>query len=257
MVAVVGALLFPCNAVLAGQMYNIDPTQSYVTAYTPTWVISSYSLSLTQDGQFTSMPTWGTQWNLTSFALSGSFDGYTEWSTWAPGVGHFTIAQTNFNVGIPSAVSFNPPSLLTFYQSTGAVADLSGPCALDPFYGAPPLGWSCTGFSIGFPANVSGVIEDSAFDIQGGSGGIPELLISTYSGMSPPTSFDLGLYPQQYSYRIVANAVPEPATLWLLFLGIVALLYQTKKAQMGRVSGSNTGWLPVVSKLFPPNFSRP
>ncbi len=234
MVAVIGALIFPCNAVMAGQMYNIDPAQSYVMAYTPTWVINSYSLSLTQDGQFISTPTWKAEWNLTSFALAGSFDGTTEWSSWAPGVGHFTIAQMSFNVGVPSAVSFNPPSLITFYQSTGVVADHSGPCALDPFYGASPVGWSCTGFSNGFSANVSGIIEDGAVDIQGGSGGIPELLIpiSTYSGMSPPPSVDLGLYPQQYLYRVVASAIPEPATLWLLCFGIAALLYQTKKVRM-------------------------
>lgn len=234
MVAVIGALIFPCNAVMAGQMYNIDPAQSYVMAYTPTWVISSHSYSLSQDGQFISTPTWETQWNLTSFALAGSFDGTTEWSSWVPGVGHFTIAQANFNVGIPSSVSFDPPSVVTFYQSTGSVDDRHGPCALDPFYGGPPLGWYCTGLSQGFSASVSGLIKEGTLDIQGNSGGIPGLLIpiSTYSGMSPPPSVDLGLYPQQYLYRIVAAAIPEPATLWLLCFGIVALLYQTKKVRM-------------------------
>ena len=231
--AFIGAIILPCNGVMAGQMYNIDPTQSYVMAYTPTWVISSYSISLTQDGQFISTPTWETQWNLTSFALAGSFNGTTEWSPWVPGVGHFTIAQANINVGIPSSVSFDPPSVVTFYQSTGSVDDRHGPCALDPFYGGPILGWYCTGWSQGFPASVSGLIKEGTLDIQGSSGGIPGLLIpiSTYSGMSPPPSVDLGLYPQQYLYRIAATAIPEPTTLWLLCFGMVALLYQTRKTQ--------------------------
>lgn len=228
--ACVGAIILSCNGVMAGQIYHIDPTQSYVMAYTPTWVISSYSFSLTQDGQFISTPTWETQWNLTSFALAGSFDGTTEWSSWAPGVGHFTIAQANFNVGIPSSVSFSPPPVATFFQYTGTVDDSQGPCAFDPFYGYPPSGWYCTGFSQGFSASVSGLIKEGTLDIQGSSGGIPGLLIPiSYSGMSPPPSVDSGLYPQGYLYRIVATAIPEPTALWLLGLGMVALLAQTKR----------------------------
>lgn len=217
--AVAGAFLVPCNAASAGQIYSIDPTQSYVKAYTPTWVLSSYTYSLSEDGQFISTPTWQTQWNLTSFALSGSFVRSTEWSPWAPNLGHFTIDQMRFNVSTPSSISFSPPPQLTFYESTGVVVDYGAPCVLDPFYGPPPIGWACTGFSTGFPAYVAGVIDGRAFDVQGGSGGVPVLFFATYTGEGPAPSISLDLYPKQYSYRIVAAAVPEPTTLWLLCLG--------------------------------------
>lgn len=223
-------LFFFLNTAMAGQMYSVDSSQSYIQAYTPSWVQNPWSgyTSLTPEGEleFVSTPVWDLVWNQTTIALSGSFDGVTQMSPWAPGVGRLVISQQTFNVSTPFPIAFNLPTFLTFYQPSGEISYDGGPCASDPFFGPVPPGWYCSGFTNGIPPSLSGTFDGNTLDIQGVSGGLVPLLITQYSGEDPPV-IDASFYPQNYSaysYRIVANSVPEPDTLPLALLGIALLM---------------------------------
>lgn len=219
------SLTFFCDAVVASPIFSIDPTQSYVKAYVPSWSLNpnSGSIFVTPDGSFISLPAWELHWDLTSFPLSGNFVGTTEMSPWAPDVGHFVISQEAFTVDTPNSITLNPPSSFTFYQSTGGIVYDTGPCSLDPFYGPPPPDFYCTGFSSGYAPYMFGEFDSGTLDIQGGTGGPTfGLFYETYFGDTPP-SIDPTLIPNQYTYKIFATSIPEPSSVSLVFLGIVAL----------------------------------
>ena len=231
---VVGMLMLSCNVAYSGQMFSIDPTQSYIETYVPSWVSSpSYgSLKLIQGGGSVYTPGWTYQWSLARFSLSGNFDGSVELSPWVQGVGHLGITQQAYNTGAPILGAFHlPASTFSFYQSSGDIVYNTGPCPRDPFYPAPGPGWSCTGFSAGNPAYLSGTFDGKTFDVVGDSGGYSNRVFQIYRGETPPP-IDPATFPQQnYTYRIVANAVPEPGTFALIFLGIVAL-YQVSRRKL-------------------------
>ncbi len=240
--AVIGGVIISCNAAMAGQMYNIDPTQSWVKAYVPTWIPSTWgaSYSIGSNGQLVqtpTLPTWQTEWNRATFSLSGSFEGITEWSPWTPGVGHFTISQGNFIVALPSPEAFNPISIFTFDKPTGSVYYDSGPCSHDPFSGPIPGLWLCSGWSTGIPASLSGMFDGNTLNIEGSTGGnYTSFIFSTYVGLTPPASVDTNNFPQfqPYEYKIVANAVPEPGTIPLILIGIAAVVQVGNRRKLKR-----------------------
>ena len=222
---IVGSLVLFCNTASAGQIYNVDPTQSYVKTYVPSWVASTSFGSFTQapSGELVFTPGWALQWNLTAFSLSGSFDGSVESSPWVPGVAHFGITQQEYRAGAPISAAINLPSSLTFYQSSGDIAYDSGPCATDPFYPPPGPDWYCSGWSTGFAPQLSGTFDGDTLNIQGDSGGFPLLNISFYIGDTPPPLDPDSFTSQYFTYQIVATSVPEPSTLPLILLGFAAL----------------------------------
>lgn len=230
---VIGSLVLFCNTALAGLIYKVDPTQSYVKTYVPSWVLNSNygSITLTPSGEFVSTLGWDLQWNLTAFSLSGSFDGSVELSPWVPGVAHFGITQQDYKVGAPISAAINLPSSLTFYQSSGDIVYNNGPCATDPFYPAPGPDWYCSGWSTGDAARFSGTFDGNTLDIEGDSGGFPFVYFSSYGyvGDVPPPLDPASFTPQYFTYRIVAASIPEPSTLPLIFLGIAALYHLNRR----------------------------
>jgi hypothetical protein len=231
--AVAACLTISCNGAIAGVIYSVDPTQSWVSAYVPTWELSPFQngWSYTDaNGQVVAsgpnVPTWQLTWNRATFALSGRFEGTTELSPWVPDVGHFTISQGQFNVALPSPETFDPIPLFTFFKSTGHIQFEGGACAVDSFYPSWP-GWSCTGFSNGILPSLTGTFDGETLDIQGGTGGyFSPIFISTYVGLAPPSSVDPSLFPQyqSYDYKIVASAVPEPGTFALALAALGGLM---------------------------------
>lgn len=223
---VVSSIVLFCNTALAGVIYNVDPTQSYVKTYVPSWVANpNYgSITVTPSGEFVSTPGWDLRWNLTAFSLSGSFEGSVEFSPWAPGVAHLGIARQDYKTGAPISAAINLPFILTFYQSSGEVVYNPGPCATDPFYPAPGPDWYCSGWTTGSPPYFSGMFDGNTLDVQGDSGGFAPLYFSTiYLDEMPPPLEPASLQQGYFTYRIVATSVPEPGTLPLIFLGIAAL----------------------------------
>lgn len=234
--AVICSLSISCNAAMAGSVYNIDPTQSWVSAYVSTWVpgISSPEFHPEPNGQLIPIEpapqAWQLSWNLATFVLSGSFEGMTEWSPWVPGVGHFTMSQKHFIAGIPNPETFNPISQFTFGQPHGDVYFSPGPCAHDPFF-PPQPGLHCSGWVAGgILPSLAGVFDGTTLDIQGSTGGeYPVFNNTSYVGLTPPSLVDPSLFPpsQSYGYKIVAYAVPEPGTIFLIFVGI-AVAYHAR-----------------------------
>jgi len=230
---VVGFLMLLCNTALAGLIYNVDPTQSYVKAYVPSWVINpNYgSITLTSDGDFISTPGWQLEWNLTAFSLSGSFDGSVEPSPWVPGIARFGISRQDYKLDASISAAVNLPSSLTFYQSSGDIVYSNSPCSWDLFYPAPGPGWHCSGISTGDGPQFWGIFDGKTLDIQGDSGGFPLLYLGNCCVETPPPLDPAPFTPQYFTYRIVATSIPEPGTLPLIFLGIAAL-YQASRRKI-------------------------
>ena len=228
----VGMLMLSCNFAYSGQMFSIDPAQSYIETPVPSWVSDPYygSFEFIPGGGYLYTPGWSLQWSLADFSLSGNFDGAIELSPWVQGVGHLGITQQAYNTGAPILGAFNlPVSTFSFYQSSGEISFDSNPCALDPFWPAPGPGWSCSGWSSGRPAYLSGTFDGKTLDVVGDSGGYANYGWDIYLGETPPP-LDPATFPQQYyTYHIVANAVPEPGTFPLIFLGMLVLYLANRR----------------------------
>ena len=231
---------FFANSTHANPTYLIDPTQSYISAYVPTWTAYSYMPGfVTGPGSPPPAPTvvWGVTWAIKNFQLSGNFQGSTEISPWAPAWARLTISDQSLQNPLPSYIN-NAGSILpkqiTYSVLGGLVAD-PGPCLMaDPF--SPSLSGSC--FYAGIIPYISGTFDGQTLALAG---------VESDSGFSPPTTFfEPGVYkqitdpgpppldPSQYptywlSYRIVAAAVPEPGTLLLVLIGSLAFIRRTAK----------------------------
>ena len=241
-IGVIGLLLL-CHPSFAGIIYNIDPSQSYIEKYVPSWNPNpyyggfSYTI-ITSSGDYVYyedvVPSvWQVEWTLTKFSISGNFEGSTELSPWVPDVGHFQIAQLNVSLvddSISPTPTFNLPSMLTFYATSGEIVNLNWGCGYDLFY--PSDGGYTLCFTSGIPPQLSGIIGSESLHIQGDSGGQTPIFIDTYTGTTPPdlNTLDPALKtPTYYSYQIVATAVPEPGILSLIFLGLAALFQVRRK----------------------------
>jgi hypothetical protein len=227
-----GWLVFSCNVAVAGQMYSIDPAQSWVSAYVANWTAYSYTPPYLTGPGAPPPPTptvfWNLDWTLEQFQLSGTFQGAAVIDPWAPMFpGWGTLAITNASLQIQL-----PGYLPAFILPNGIVYTLPGG-SIDPC-GGPFVG-SC-GFSGG------------ALALEGTfNGGTLKLIGTSFVAIRPPMGqFSLGgvlianpgppphldYSPAQWGgYQVVANAVPEPGTLPLIFLGIVAL-YQAHRRKL-------------------------
>lgn len=233
---IIGWMVFSFNAAVAGQMYSIDPTQSWVSAYVQNWTAYNYTpLYITGPGAPpppTPTVVWNLDWTLEKFQLSGTFQGTAEIDPWAPifsGWGAFAITNESLQTQLPNYMpAFILPNFFTYTLPGGNI----DPC------GGPFIG-SC-GFSGGAIA-LEGTFTGVTLELIGTSvGAIVPVGQYTFgvdptqqiANPGPPPSLDVNQYPAQWgSYQVVANAVPEPGTLPLIFLGIVAL-YQANRRKL-------------------------
>ena len=234
---------FFANSTHASPTYLIDPTQSYISAYAPTWTAYSYMPDfVTGPGSPPPAPTvvWDVTWAIKNFQLSGNFQGSTEISPWAPAWAHLTISDESLHNQLPGYIS-NAGSILpkqiTYSVLGGLVAD-PGPCLMaDPF--SPSLfGGSC--YYAGRIPYISGTFDGQTLaltSVESDSGFSPPTTFyrgpGTYTQIAdpgPPPLLDPSLYPTYWlSYRIVAAAVPEPGTLLLVLIGSLAFIRRAAK----------------------------
>ena len=232
---------FFANSTHASPTYLIDPTQSYISAYAPTWTAYSYMpYFVTGPGSPPPAPTvvWDVTWAIKNFQLSGNFQGSTEISPWAPAWAHLTISDQRLHNQLPGYIS-NAGSILpkqiTYSVLGGLVAD-TGPCLMaDPFY--PSLGGSC--FYEGSIPYISGTFDGQTLAVSVATDPRFSLPVTFLGGLGtykqiadpgPPPLLDPSLYPTTWlSYQIVAAAVPEPGTLLLVLIGSLAFIRRTAK----------------------------
>ncbi len=238
--------MLACNAAFAGHIYSIDPTQSWVSAYVPSWTAFNYTPfpPVLAIGELPTTPTstiiWNLDWVLTNFQWSGTFQGDTEVSPWEPNWAHLAISNGNLQTLLPGYVTaFNLPSFITYSVPTGNVFQIN-PCLTDdPFYS--PNSGLC--ISSSFPPSLAGLFGGNALELTGGAGGIPLPVFTaippglgtlqqiTNPGTPPIDATQFPAATRWASYQLVANAVPEPGTLSLIFLGVVAL-YQINRRKL-------------------------
>jgi hypothetical protein len=140
------------------------------------------------------------------------------------------MTSVSLQTQLPTYVQgFTLPGLITYSVATGNVFQLD-PCGdNDPFY---PSSSGLCWYAGGVPA-LAGTFDGKSLDLSGGSGALPPLVIvapgfdpqQQIADPGPPPTLDASQYPTQWnSYRIVANAIPEPGTLTLVFIGSLVLI---------------------------------
>lgn len=229
---------FVTGFVQATAVYSIDPVKSYVSSYVPVW--TAYDATpLYMTGPDAPPPpaptvTWALSWTLENFPLSGSFLGETVVSPDNPAWAHLTLTNQNLQAQLPSYITqdFVLPGQLTYLVSVGEIF-LIGACSGDPFYPSPQWA-SC--FTNGPPGYLTGTYDGKTLNMLSGSGGYPPIGFDSIfndptrliSDPGPPPSLDPNQYPSGWAgYQIVANAVPEPGTLFLILIGGLVLMLRS------------------------------
>jgi hypothetical protein len=220
----------------AATSYTIDPSQSYIKAYTQNWSAYDYT-AFYANGPGTSQPTstvvWTMQYSLATFALSGGFDVTEEPSPYGAGVSHLTLANAALQDFLPTAVyPFSLPSLLTYFPSSGHVARYD-PLS-DPFY----LNYgTCVCISTQPNPTASGSFNGGLLNLSGASGAIGPTAIMVVAGFGsyvpiadpgPPPADLVAQFNTPYSYtsyQLVAQAVPEPETYSLMAAGLALVAF--------------------------------
>ena len=209
--------------------FEINAEQSYVQAYIPSWKNlgpSSNAFSfIDSEGKLVEVNTvgpdnWMLKFDFVNFALSGYFDVQTERSPLNQVTSHFSITGGEFSAAAPIEAGFSIKNLLTYYPVSGLLQSMSGPCAMDAFYFDSTSTTSCSGFTNGAADSLSGTFDGTSLLADYFSGGIlPPTTIIT--AVNEP---DLPSIPAIFGYRLIANQVPEPATLWLFAAAVPLLL---------------------------------
>jgi hypothetical protein len=240
LLAILAALV--TNSAPATAIYVIDPAQSYVSAYVTEWTAYSYTPPYWTGRNAPPPPdptvVWALNWSLDTFQLSGYFQATSEISPYDPAWAHLAITNQHLQNQLPSYLtqSFVLPGQLTYSVSAGGIT-YSNFCYGDPFYLYPGL-QSGACFTTGPPASQAGTFDGGTLDLTGYSGGYPPSNRAAFGAdlsqqlvdPGPPPLLDPGEYPASWqSYRIVANAVPAPRTLWLVLIGGCALIRRSTR----------------------------
>lgn len=238
--AVIGGVIIFCNSAMAGQMYSIDPTQSWVSAYVPNWTAYNYNYTPPFVAGPGALPTptptvvWNLDWTLEKFQLSGTFQGVAKIDPWAPmfpGWGTLAITNESLQTQLPN---YMPAFILPSFAYTLPGGNID-PC------GGPFIG-SC-GFS-GGAISLAGTFTGVTLELIGTSvGAITPGGRYTFGAdptqqivnPGPPPYLDASQYPTQWgSYQVVANTVPEPGTIPLVLIGIAAVVQVGHRRKLKR-----------------------
>lgn len=227
-----GSLVFSCNVAVASQMYSIDSAQSWVSAYVPNWTAYNYTPPYLTGPGAPPPPTptvvWNLDWTLEKFQLSGTFQGAAAIDPWAPmypGWGTLAITNESLQIQLPDYLpAFALPDNIVYTLLGGSI----DPC------GGPFIG-SCAFFGGAF--SLGGTFDGVALELIGTSVGAVAPIGQVSLGVDPTQQIanpgpppHLEYPPAQWgSYQVVANTVPEPGTVPLMFLGIAALYHASRR----------------------------
>ena len=208
--------------------YAIDPARSFVGAYVPVWK-NAGPVDGTPDSY-----QWLLEWQLTRFAVSGTFALETIESAVNPGIFRLQIGELNIRTDAPDYASFQLPPTRSL-GSNGSLAMSEDACYNDFFFTPLDGNWSCSGGSIGAIASESGILEANELFLQGGKS-IP-FIGSAFAQdpIAPLPWSDMSPANGLYSYTIHANVLPEPGTLALLLGGLLFVASTRLQRRKARV----------------------
>jgi len=208
--------------------YNIDSALSYVQAYKPVWQrvadTDGFVFQDTVDDQtFIAHEQsfhWELNWEIQSYALSGSFELVREAHAWQDGRARLHMNQVNLFTDAPAYAQFGLPG---FFAEWGDLIVYNGGPCFDHDFGNPQ-GWtsSCSGWTNGPTRTDEGTLESGKLSIHGVNLGFP-LFFSVWApdSLEPPTNIDFSGVQGKFEYRMIAvSAVPEPETYALMLAGL-------------------------------------
>lgn len=212
----------------AAQTFVIDSKNSFVQAYTPTWVNAGPS-SAGEGGQ-TSY-----NWNLEPkpilFGISGTFQVETSRNPDMPGHGWLTLGNLSLTTTVPSYAGFGLPTHHEFDQN-GLLSEpqLANPCS-SAAGGNVSIIFSCTTNVIFGNETQGGNYQGTEITLTGSKSPVIAWGPPQVGPNEPAPWTDLSLVSDIYSYSIHASAVPEPATLALLLGGLaMTTVFRRRKA---------------------------
>ncbi len=201
------------------EMFVIDPSQSYVKAYVPSWEkVSAYIDSQTESFD------WELHWTLATYSLAGSFKLETVPSDWVLDQSRLFPSQAQISTDAPSYAAFGLPYF--FAQLAEEVSYQSHPCFDVGFNSPPGMTWSCSGWEMGATRRDNGTLQGNVLSLHGAVSTwfLPMWLTSPDSAGSvepPALPTDYSGVQGLFEYNLVAvAAVPEPETYALMLAGL-------------------------------------
>lgn len=227
--AIVLGLLCVTFQAQAANTYTIDPTRSFVSTYTPVWINTGpfpAAASVPGEPALPQSYSWWLEWQLTPYAISGTFETEVVQSPFNPGVSRLQFSNIHLTSLIPTNAGFSLPATLSPYGGFRHYIAFSS-CSYDDFYGLPEI-YSCV--IMGAERQDSATLSGNSIFLKGELSGLPGFAWAEGPTI-PPEITDLSSVAGMFAYSIYAAAVPEPGTLLLLLsgLGLAAMSIRRKK----------------------------
>ena len=194
----------------SANIYTIDSANSYVSAYSPVWR-NQGPLPGTSPQSYS----WGLEWQLTPYAISGTFETEIVQSPFNPRVSRLQFSNIHIASMAPASAGFSLPATLSPYGGPAHYISFSS-CSNDGFYGVPTI-YSCN--IMGAERQDSATLTANAIHMEGELSGFPGFAWAVGPTI-PPEITDLSSVAGMYAYSIHAAAVPEPGTCLLLISGL-------------------------------------
>ena len=208
--------------------YEIDPAQSFVSAYVGHWE----SQDAGSDGVL-----WTPVWALTPFSLSGRFTLAEETSPYEPARVREYLVSADLHSDAPGEAGF---ALAPFLAGTlgGELTYDNDPCFDYGFGQDPTTMWSCSGpVLFGTPRrHDQGLMTGGTLNLSGEVSALGPIAVGAYlpPGVRPEYEFDPADVAGLFQYQLVAvQAVPEPGAALMFGAGLAMLAGYRRRARRG------------------------
>lgn len=218
---VVSALLFLgiYSPISHSAVYNVDPTQSYISLPVHQWEKGPFwNFLLPDGGGEIALYEWVSTFVDERIAVSGNIEVLMQPEAVYSRI-LINVNAQKLSSSVPAELNFNIPSRATLDPVNGMIVSVEGCHGVSDSLGGG------AGVCLVPSSSYSGTLQTNDLTLSGGRSGVLHMGGSVYGGLEPPpTQTFLYTADTWYSFHIVATMVPEPSSALMLVAGLTLLL---------------------------------